>query len=72
MRNRAVSWSLAGLTTLRVATALTLLGLDARQIDAGKIGFEAVLAVAIVLTPSGTGRSSTRPATSRPSRLPPC
>jgi hypothetical protein len=54
MRYRAVSWSLAGLTALVLATALTLLSLDARWIDAGKIGFEAVLAVAIVLY-AGTG-----------------
>ena len=54
MRYRAVSWSLAGLTALVLATALTLLGLDARWIDAGKLGFEAVLAVAVVLY-AGTG-----------------
>jgi hypothetical protein len=54
MRYRAVSWSLAGLTALVLATALTLLGLDARWIDAGKLGFEAVLAVAVVLY-VGTG-----------------
>ena len=54
MRHRAASWTLAGLTVLVFATALTLLGLDARYIDAGKLGFEAVLAVAIVLY-AGTG-----------------
>jgi len=54
MRYRAVSWTLAGLTALVLATALTLLGLDARYIDAGKLGFEAVMAVAIVLY-AGTG-----------------
>jgi hypothetical protein len=54
MRYRAVSWTLAGLTALVLATALTLLGLDARYIDAGKVGFEAVMAVAIVLY-AGTG-----------------
>jgi hypothetical protein len=54
MRYRAVSWSLAGLTALVLATALTLLSLDARWIDAGKLGFEAVLAVAVVLY-AGTG-----------------
>lgn len=54
MRHRAASWTLAGLTALVLATALTLLGLDARYIDAGKLGFEAVMAVAIVLY-AGTG-----------------
>jgi hypothetical protein len=54
MRRRAVSWALAGLTVLVSATALTLLGLDAGYIDAGKLGFEAVLAVAVVLY-AGTG-----------------
>jgi hypothetical protein len=54
MRYRAASWTLAGLTALVLATALTLLGLDARYIDAGKLGFEAVMAVAIVLY-AGTG-----------------
>ncbi len=54
MRHRAASWTLAGLTALVFATALTLLGLDARYIDAGKLGFEAVMAVAIVLY-AGTG-----------------
>jgi hypothetical protein len=54
MRYRAVSWTLAGLTALVLATALTLLGLDARYIDAGKVGFEAVMAVAIMLY-AGTG-----------------
>jgi len=38
MRHRAASWTLAaGLTALVLATALTLLGLDARYIDAGKL-----------------------------------
>ena len=54
MRHRAASWTLAGLTALVLATALTLLGLDARYIDAGKLGFEAVMAVTIVLY-VGTG-----------------
>src|SRR3984957_1856729 len=54
MGHRAASWTLAGLTALVFATALTLLGLDARYIDAGKLGFEAVLAVAVVLY-AGTG-----------------
>jgi hypothetical protein len=54
MRHRVASWTLAGLTALVLATALPLLGLDARYIDAGKIGFEAVLAVAVVLY-AGTG-----------------
>src|ERR1700683_2179190 len=54
MRYRAASWMVAGLTALVLATALTLLGLDARYIDAGKLGFEAVLGVAIVLY-AGTG-----------------
>jgi hypothetical protein len=54
MRQRGASWTLAGLTALVFATALTLLGLDARYIDAGKLGFEVVMAVAIVLY-AGTG-----------------
>jgi hypothetical protein len=54
MRHRAASWTLAGLTALVLAAALTLLGLDARYIDAGKLGFEAVMAAAIVLY-AGTG-----------------
>jgi len=54
MRYRAASWTLAGLTALVLAAALTLLGLDARYIDAGKLVFEAVMAVAIVLY-AGTG-----------------
>jgi hypothetical protein len=54
MRYRAASWTLAGLTALVFATALTLLGLDARYISTGKLGFEAVLAVAVVLY-AGTG-----------------
>jgi hypothetical protein len=54
MRYRAASWTLAGLTALVFATALTLLGLDARYIVAGKVGFEAVLGVAVVLY-AGTG-----------------
>src|ERR1700691_3495113 len=54
MRRRAASWTLAGLTALVFVTALTLLGLDAGYIDAGKLGFEAVLAVAVVLY-AGTG-----------------
>jgi hypothetical protein len=54
MRYRAAAWTLAGLTALVLATALRLLGLDARYIDVGKLGFEAVMAVAIVLY-AGTG-----------------
>src|ERR1700683_5172499 len=54
MRHRAASWALAGLTALVLATALTLLGLDARYIDASKLGFEAVMAAAIALY-AGTG-----------------
>ncbi len=55
MRHRAASWTLAGLTVLVLAAALTLLGLDTRYIDAGKLGFEAVMAVAVVLY-AGTGQ----------------
>jgi hypothetical protein len=54
MRYRAATWTLAGLTALVFATALTLLALDARYIDVGKLVFEAVLAVAVVLY-AGTG-----------------
>jgi hypothetical protein len=54
MRDRAVSWTLAGLTALVLAMALTLLGLDASRITAGKLGFEVVVALATVLY-AGTG-----------------
>ncbi len=54
MRDRAVSWTLAGLTALVLVAALTLLGLDARYIHASKLVFEAVLAVAVMLY-AGTG-----------------
>jgi hypothetical protein len=54
MRHRAVSWTLAGLTVLVLAMALTLLGLDASRITAGKLGFEVVVALATVLY-AGTG-----------------
>jgi hypothetical protein len=54
MRPRAATWTLAGLTALVLAAALTLLGPDARYIDAGKLAFEAVMAVAVVLY-AGTG-----------------
>jgi hypothetical protein len=54
MRPRAATWTLAGLTALVLAVALTLLGLDARYIGAGKLAFEAVMAVAVVLY-AGTG-----------------
>jgi len=54
MRYRAASRTLAGLTALVLAAALLLLSLDARYIDAGKLGFEAVLAATIVLY-TGTG-----------------
>jgi hypothetical protein len=55
MKQRTVPWLLAGLTIIVLVMALTLLGLDARYIDAGKLGFEAVMAVAIVLY-AGTGQ----------------
>ena len=54
MRHRAASWTLAGVTALVLAAALTLLALDAKWIDASKLGFEVVLAGAIVLY-AGTG-----------------
>jgi len=54
MRGRAVSWTLAGLTVLVLAMALTLLELDASRISAGKLGFEVVVAMATVLY-AGTG-----------------
>ena len=54
MRDRAVSWTLAGLTVLALVAALTLLGLDASRITAGKLGFEVVLALTTVLY-AGTG-----------------
>jgi hypothetical protein len=54
MRDRAVSWTLAGLTVLVLAMALTLPGLDASRITAGKLGFEVVVVLATVLY-AGTG-----------------
>src|ERR1700761_526913 len=54
MRHRAATWALAGLTAVVFAVALTLLGRNAGYIDAGKLGFEAVMGVAIVLY-AGTG-----------------
>jgi hypothetical protein len=46
---RSISLTLAGLTVLVLAMALTLLGLDASLITAGKLGLEVVLALAAVL-----------------------
>ena len=48
-------WLLAGLTVLALAAALTLLGLSAGQFHPAQLGFEVILAAAIVLY-TGTGR----------------
>jgi hypothetical protein len=53
MRDRAVSWTLAGLTVLVLAMALTLLGLDDGRITAGKLGFDVVVLVTVLY--AGTG-----------------
>jgi hypothetical protein len=52
---RRTSWLLAGLTVLALAAALTLLGLNAGQLHAAQLGFEVILAAAILLY-AGTGR----------------
>ena len=48
-------WLLAGLTVLALAAALTLLGLSAGQFHPAQLGFEVILAAAILLY-TGTGR----------------
>jgi two-component system, NarL family, sensor kinase len=58
-RESAVSWLLAGATTLALAAALILLVPNASRIDAGRIGIYAVLAVAVGLY-AGTGHLTTR------------
>jgi hypothetical protein len=50
-----MSWLLAGFTALALAAALTLLGLSAGQLHAAQLGFEVILAAAILLY-AGTGR----------------
>ena len=52
---RRMPWLLAGLTVLALAAALTLLGLSAGQFHPAQLGFEVILAAAIVLY-TGTGR----------------
>ena len=52
---RRMSWLLAGFTALALAAALTLLGLSAGQLHAAQLGFEVILAAAILLY-AGTGR----------------
>jgi hypothetical protein len=48
-------WLLAGLTVLALAAALSLLGLSAGQFHPAQLGFEVILAAAILLY-AGTGR----------------
>ena len=52
---RRPSWPLAGLTVLALAAALTLLGLNVSQVNPAQLGFEVVLAAAVLLY-TGTGR----------------
>ena len=52
---RRMPWLLAGLTVLALAAALALLGLSAGQFDPAQLGFEVILAAAILLY-AGTGR----------------
>ena len=52
---RRLSWLLAGLTVLVLAAALTLLGLNVGQVNPAQLGFELVLAAAVLLY-TGTGR----------------
>ena len=51
----AACWSLAGLTVLVLAAALTLAGLDSGRLSADRLGFNAVLAAAVLLY-AGTSR----------------
>ena len=50
-----MSWLLTGLAVLVLAAALVLLGLNVGQMDPGRIGVYAILAVAVGLY-AGTGR----------------
>jgi hypothetical protein len=52
---RRMSWLLAGLTVLALAAALILLGLNSGRLDPAELGFEVVLAAAVLLY-TGTGR----------------
>ena len=54
-RARVVAWSLPGLTLLVVVATLVLLGLDARVMDAGRIAFYALGAIAVAIY-AGIGR----------------
>ncbi len=53
--NRQVSWSLSGLTVLALAAGLTLLSLNADQLNPAQLGFEMIVAAAVLLY-AGTGR----------------
>src|ERR1700722_697792 len=52
---RRMPWMLAGLTVLVLGAALTLLGLSAGRFHPAQLGFEVILAAAILLY-AGTGR----------------
>ena len=54
-RARVAAWSLTGCSVLVLVAALVLLGLNAGRVDTSRIGFYAVLAVAVVAY-AGTGR----------------
>src|ERR1700735_4682855 len=56
---RRMSWLLAGLTVLALAAALLGVGLTAGQLDPAELGFEVILAAAVLLY-TGTGRLITR------------
>ena len=56
---RRLSWLLAGLTVLALAAALIGVGLNASELDPAELGFEVILAGAVLLY-TGTGRLITR------------
>jgi hypothetical protein len=47
-RIHAAAWSLAGLTVLILAATLVLVGLNARHLASGRIGFDAAAAAAVL------------------------
>src|SRR5580658_5099934 len=50
-----MSWLLAGLTVLALTAALVLVGLNVSELDPAELGFEVILAAAVLLY-AGTGR----------------
>src|SRR5580692_1970086 len=56
---RRMSWLLAGLTVLALAAALIGVGLNVSELDPAELGFEVILAAAVLLY-AGTGRLITR------------